>query len=238
MQKKIAKTERKFPMKNHSKISLAVKSALVAVVTLCITAGSIMQNSNAEDRSIDANETSTETTTEPDITIETTTRYIEPVYSHSITQMACTTVSNPVVAEVTTTEAETTEPVTTTVEITEPEPEPEPEVNIDPYTGYELSYSDPYYVCDNPLNSFDGVLDFNGHHETFYDEKVLPGGALDIPGRHVASDGTIRDEDGYICVASDLNYLSRYSVLLTSLGPAKVYDTGCAYGTIDVYVNW
>lgn len=233
-------------MKNHSKISLAVKSVLVAAVTLCITAGSIMQNSNAEDRSIDANETSTETTTEPDITIETTTRYIKPVYSQNITQVACTTVPNPVTTKVTTTEAETTEvttevttePVTTTVEMTEPEPESEPEVNIDPYTGYKLSYSDPYCVCDNPLNSFDGVLDFNGHHETFYDEKVLPGGALDIPGRHVASDGTIRDEDGYICVASDLNYLSRYSVLLTSLGPAKVYDTGCAYGTIDVYVNW
>ena len=237
-------------MKNHSKISLAVKSVLVAAVTLCITAGSIMQNSNAEDRSIDANETSTETTTEPDITIETATRYIKPTYSQNIMQIACTTVPDPVTTKVTTTEAETTEvttePVTTTEVTTEPvtttevttEPETEPEVNVDPYTGYELSYSDPYYVCDNPLNSFNGVLDFNGHHETFYDEKVLPGGALDIPGRHVASDGTVRDGDGYICVASDLSYLSRYSVLLTSLGPAKVYDTGCAYGTIDVYVNW
>ena len=28
------------------------------------------------------------------------------------------------------------------------------------------------------------------------------------------------------------------STLMTSKGPAKVYDTGCAYGTIDLYVNW
>jgi hypothetical protein len=28
------------------------------------------------------------------------------------------------------------------------------------------------------------------------------------------------------------------SVLMTSLGPAKVYDTGCAYGTVDLYVDW
>jgi hypothetical protein len=25
---------------------------------------------------------------------------------------------------------------------------------------------------------------------------------------------------------------------MISLGPAKVYDSGCSYGTIDVYVNW
>ena len=74
--------------------------------------------------------------------------------------------------------------------------------------------------------------------ETWYSEKVLPGGGLRIPGRHVAPDGTIRDKDGYIVVASDLNYLPRYSIIETSLGMAKVYDTGCDYGTIDIYVSW
>ena len=104
--------------------------------------------------------------------------------------------------------------------------------------GYELQYSAPYYVCDNPLNTFMGVKDFNGHKETYYSELVLPGEGLAIPGRHVAEDGTIRDGDGYIVVASDLSYLPRYSVVLTSLGPAKVYDTGCSYGVIDIYVHW
>ena len=83
-----------------------------------------------------------------------------------------------------------------------------------------------------------GVKYYNGHRETWYSQKVLPGSGLKIPGRHVADDGTIRDGDGYIVVASDLSYLSRGSVVMTSLGPGKVYDTGCAYGTIDIYVNW
>lgn len=83
-----------------------------------------------------------------------------------------------------------------------------------------------------------GTLNFNGHKETYYSEKVLPGNGLKIPGRHVADDGTIRDENGYICVAADPGFLARGTVLITSLGPAKVYDCGCAYGTVDIYVNW
>ena len=104
--------------------------------------------------------------------------------------------------------------------------------------GIALQYSAPYYVSDNPLTASKGVVYFNGHKETYYSQRVLPGNGLNIPGRHVADDGTVRDGDGYICVASDLSYLSRGSVVLTSLGPAKVYDTGCAYGVIDIYVNW
>ena len=74
--------------------------------------------------------------------------------------------------------------------------------------------------------------------ETWYSQKVLPGKGLKIPGRHVAEDGTIRDIYGYIVVASDLSYFPRYSIIETSLGMAKVYDTGCDYGTIDIYVDW
>ena len=33
-------------------------------------------------------------------------------------------------------------------------------------------------------------------------------------------------------------FMSKGSVLITSLGPAKVYDTGCAHGVIDIYVDW
>jgi hypothetical protein len=74
--------------------------------------------------------------------------------------------------------------------------------------------------------------------ETWYSQKVLPGGGLKIPGRHVAEDGTIRDIDGFIVVAADLSYRPRYTIVGTSLGLGKVYDTGCDYGTIDIYVNW
>ena len=99
-----------------------------------------------------------------------------------------------------------------------------------------LEYSSVYSY--NGLSKRKGAMYFNGHRETYYSEKVLPGTGLNIPGRHVADDGTIRDGDGYICVAADPGYLARGSVLITSLGPAKVYDSGCAYGTVDIYVNW
>ena len=81
-----------------------------------------------------------------------------------------------------------------------------------------------------------GVNYYNGHRETYYSQKVLPGHGLKIPGRHVASDGTIRDSDGYICVASS-DY-PKGTVVKTSLGAGKVYDSGCASGTIDLYTNW
>ena len=101
-----------------------------------------------------------------------------------------------------------------------------------------LQYSAVYNTGAQRLTRRAGVVYYNGHRETYYSQQVLPGGGLSIPGRHVAQDGTIRDGDGYICVAAALNFMPRGSTLMTSLGPAKVYDTGCAYGTIDIYVNW
>ena len=88
----------------------------------------------------------------------------------------------------------------------------------------------------NKLTKSKGVNYFNGHKETYYSQRVLPGGGLKIPGRHVASDGTIRDENNYICVASS-DY-KKGTIVETSLGTGKVYDSGCASGTIDIYTNW
>ena len=101
-----------------------------------------------------------------------------------------------------------------------------------------LQYSKPYNITANKLTRSNGTVQFNGHRETYYSQRVLAGNGLRIPDRHVADDGTIRDKDGYICVASNPRFYSRGSKLMTSLGPAKVYDCGCAYGTIDVYTNW
>ncbi|MCD8109312.1 MAG: hypothetical protein LUE14_04330 [Clostridiales bacterium] len=87
------------------------------------------------------------------------------------------------------------------------------------------------------LTKSKGVVYFNGHRETYYSQRVLPGNGLNIPGRHVeASDGTVRDIDNYICVAS--SDLAKGTVVETSLGTGKVYDCGCASGTIDIYVDW
>lgn len=81
-----------------------------------------------------------------------------------------------------------------------------------------------------------GVNYFNGRKETWYSQRVLAGGGLKIPGRHVAEDGTIRDADGYICVAA--SDLPKGTIVETSLGTGKVYDTGCAAGTTDIYTDW
>lgn len=93
-----------------------------------------------------------------------------------------------------------------------------------------------YPSGEGQLNPWIGVVYFNGHRETYYSQRVLPGGGLDIPGRHVAADGTIRDANGYICVASS-DY-PKGTIVETSLGTGMVYDTGCAPGTIDIYTDW
>ena len=162
--------------------------------------------------------------------IKTTEQEVEQISTAQTTVPTTEeTTTEKVVVE--TTKAETTTKKETTTE-------PKVEKTTESSNDYELKYSAPYNVCSNPLTAPMGVKYYNGHRETWYSQKVLPGGGLKIPGRHVADDGTIRDGDGYIVVASDLSYLSRGSVVMTSLGPGKVYDTGCAYGTIDIYVNW
>ena len=75
------------------------------------------------------------------------------------------------------------------------------------------------------------------HKETFYSQKKLPWWKLEIPWRHVANDGTVRDKDWYICVAT--NYIPKWSKIMTTLWPGKVYDTWwMKWKWIDIYVNW
>ena len=82
-----------------------------------------------------------------------------------------------------------------------------------------------------------GVIRWGGYKWTWYSQKVLPGGGLRIPGRHV-------DKSGYVCDKKDRIVLSsstvkRGKVVKTPFGKkGKVYDTGCARGVIDTYVSW
>lgn len=112
------------------------------------------------------------------------------------------------------------------------------DIDVNGYGWVQLKYSATYHIIDNHLTKSNGSIDVFGHHETWYSTNE-PGQtvtAVDIPGKHVAEDGTIRDIDGYVCVASsDLPF---YTILMTSVGPAKVYDTGCSRGIIDVYTTW
>lgn len=131
-----------------------------------------------------------------------------------------TTLQNETVAESATTEPET-EPFTD-----EPATETEPATeNAEPAAIYSASYFRKM-----------GVIWWNGWRWTWYSERVLPGTGLNIPGRYTEG-GYVRDGDGYICVASDS--LSYGTVIETPFGSyGKVYDCGCGYDTIDVYVSW
>lgn len=82
-----------------------------------------------------------------------------------------------------------------------------------------------------------GVINWDGWRWTWYSESILPGGGLDIPGRYTDSEGWVRDENGYICLASST--LPFGTIIDTPFGSSgKIYDAGCAAGTIDVYTNW
>ena len=79
-----------------------------------------------------------------------------------------------------------------------------------------------------------GVIYQNGIRYTYYSSNVLY--HYRTPEWTAGSDGIYRDSAGYIVVASSDH--SQGSVVSTPFGAGKVYDSGCASGTIDIYVNF
>ena len=79
-----------------------------------------------------------------------------------------------------------------------------------------------------------GVIYQNGIRYTYYSSNVLY--HYRTPEWNAGSDGIYRDSAGYIVVASSDH--SQGSVVSTPFGAGKVYDSGCASGTIDIYVNF
>lgn len=62
---------------------------------------------------------------------------------------------------------------------------------------------------------YHGAMLWNGYKYTFYSQRVLPGGAMRIPGRHIA-DGFVVDSEGYITGASD--YYPKGTILDSPFG--------------------
>lgn len=79
-----------------------------------------------------------------------------------------------------------------------------------------------------------GVIYQNGIRYTYYSSNVLY--HYCTPEWNAGSDGIYRDSAGYIVVASSDH--SQGSVVSTPFGAGKVYDSGCASGTIDIYTNF
>ena len=102
---------------------------------------------------------------------------------------------------------------------------------------YSSSGSGEYYSGNYSGSYYDfltaGIVYHNGNKFSYYSQSVLPGGGLNIPGRHTDG-GFVRDGDGYICVAND-GPLG--SVISTPWGDAKIYDRGTSGNHYDVYVE-
>ena len=106
---------------------------------------------------------------------------------------------------------------------------------IKKYTSTYATSSSVLYSANKFKNI--GVIYWNGWKWTWYSQRVLPGGGLRIPGRHVDNNGYVCDGSNYICLASST--LPYGTVINTPFGKqGKIYDTGCATDTIDVYVNF
>lgn len=103
---------------------------------------------------------------------------------------------------------------------------------------YEPTYYAPTYsgVQGNPdgLNSFVGVIEYDGRRETAYSSNTL---------YHYRTSEWTADEQGfyhdsegrYVVAASDME---QGTVFQGSMGECIVLDSGCDAGVTDYYVNW
>lgn len=128
----------------------------------------------------------------------------------------------------------------------ESETEPiEEDISDDEY--YEEDwYYEPYYDYVEPevveynepdgdaLTKSQGVNYYDGRKETWYSSNILYHHRTSE--WHVDDNGVYRDDDGYVVVAA--SDLDQGDTVETSHGTGKVYDSGCAAGTTDIYVAW
>lgn len=97
-----------------------------------------------------------------------------------------------------------------------------------------LDASESLYLTGSGLTRNSGVNYYDGWRETYYSSNVLYHYRT---GEWTPdSNGVYRDSNGYVVVASSSD--AQGSIVSTSFGPGKVYDTGCAVGTHDIYTNW
>lgn len=97
------------------------------------------------------------------------------------------------------------------------------------------AYSGGYYGGpEGVLTKAGGVNSFGGRRETWYSSRVLY--HYRTGEWWVDANGVYRDADGYVVVAA--SDLPQGSTVDTSHGMGKVYDSGCAAGTTDIYTNW
>ena len=122
------------------------------------------------------------------------------------------------------------------------------EIVVQPAVAQEVTLG-AHAIAMNPLTkamgrnrytTSEGIL----RQETYYDlnMKVVMGNCGGGGYYTVRGDGVKVDRDGYVIVAADLNRYPRCSIVVTSLGLGKVYDTGgFAKGNpeqFDIATDW
>lgn len=108
------------------------------------------------------------------------------------------------------------------------------ELLIEMVSAKKGSVSSPMLYTLSQFHSM-GVVNWNGYKFTYYSQRVLPGGGLRIPGRHVNENGYVCDGDGFIVMANDA---PKGTVIPTPFGaPGKVYDRGTVGNHFDIYVQ-
>lgn len=105
----------------------------------------------------------------------------------------------------------------------------------------EVTSHKPSTTAKYSLNDlqYHGVIYWGGYKWTYYSQQVLPGGGLNIPGRHVSSSGYVCDGDGYIVLAAPSSWGNvKGTVYSTPFGaPGKVYDVNAGGDSLDVYTR-
>lgn len=229
----------------HNKTYIAVMGIVVAGIISSVI-GVMLHSNGRPIKGVNKYESSTTTTTtienesEKQTDITTTTKKVpienksdsteEKQKTTTKSSAATTKETQTKIAETTTTTTTTIKEVTaieTTYVETESDWSSSNEYNTEEYYG---EYS-PY-----DLQTM-GVISWGGYRYTYYSENVLPGYGLQIEGRYTDEYGFVCDGEGYICVAS--SSLPWGTIVDTPFGRAgKVYDSGCAWDVIDVYVSW
>lgn len=82
-----------------------------------------------------------------------------------------------------------------------------------------------------------GVINWNNYRWTWYSQRVLAGGGLNIPGRHVDENGYVCDVNDRICLAS--GFTDKGTIVQTPFGKEGcVYDYCATPNTYDVYTDF
>ena len=101
--------------------------------------------------------------------------------------------------------------------------------------NYQYRYNG---ITETAYSNYEGGQNYGGRGVGYRTASYCGMGGLDSTyGFHVADDGTIRDYDGFIVVATTCSRYKLQKIVMTSMGPGRYYDTSGG-SLIDIYTHW